>query len=197
MFLSHKLLWKTFPLPSQSLLLAASSVVYHASNRVDEMTTLAIFTYSSSDTNHKYLNKLMYFLCSLPSFPFCCFWGCVVWLVGVFFFPLLMTVKWDKYIPVLNSNPTHSFPVGFCAGSERFKSTLFFSFMLSECSLCFDTCRNLTSYFWTGDILTFTIVFVPNVWQAGIKNAAWHWQPSCLMLTALVACLRWVTRHLS
>lgn len=89
MFLSHKLLWKTFPLPSQSLLLAASSVVYHASNRVDEMTTLAIFTYSSSDTNHKYLNKSMYFLCSLLSFPFCCFWGCVVWLVGFFFFHCL------------------------------------------------------------------------------------------------------------
>lgn len=27
---------------------------------------------------------------------------------------LLVTVKWDKYIPVPDSYPTHYFPVGFC-----------------------------------------------------------------------------------
>ena len=27
---------------------------------------------------------------------------------------LLVTVKWDKYIPVPDSYPPHYFPVGFC-----------------------------------------------------------------------------------
>lgn len=55
-----------------------------------------------------------------------------------FFFVLLVTVKWDKCIPVLNSYPTRSFPMGFFAGvlSPKGSRVLCFSVSCSQTVLC-------------------------------------------------------------
>lgn len=59
-------------------------------------------------------------------------------LLSVIFFILLVTVKWDKCIPVLNSYPTRSLPVGFCAGvlSPKGSRVLCFSVSCSQTVLC-------------------------------------------------------------
>lgn len=101
------------------------------------MTSLAVFicslsgkaTWYPSDINPIFLNKLMDFVGLLLSLLFCYFLNFLI---------LLVTVKWDKCIPVLNSYPTHSFPVGFCAGvlSPKGSRMLCFSVSCSQTVLC-------------------------------------------------------------
>lgn len=82
----------------------------------------------SSDKNPIFLNKSMDFVVLFLS----------LLLLSVIFFILLVTVKWDKWIPVLNSYPTRSFPVGFSAGvlSPKGSRVLCFSVSCSQTVLC-------------------------------------------------------------
>lgn len=124
------------PLPSQSLL-AVSSVLHHASDEVDEMTSLSVFTSSLSDMvsfRYKcYISKQNHEFSVFTSLT-----SLLLFLGVAFFSPLLVTVKWDKYIPVPNSWPTRSFPVGFCAGVLPLKGSgvLCFSVSCSQTILC-------------------------------------------------------------
>lgn len=108
-----------------------------SSDRVNEMTSLAMFICWLSDSDVvsfryksyicKQINGFSMFA-SLTSFL----------LLSVIFLILFLTVKWDKYIPVLNSYPTRSFPVGFCAGmlSPKGSRVLCFSLSCSQIVLC-------------------------------------------------------------